>query len=69
MNYGVFLFYGPGQMLSKEAIEEFQSIYARTYGEKLSLAEATERATRLISFYKVVFGGPLTSQPKDLRDE
>ena len=56
-------------MLSKEAIEEFQMIYAQTYGEELSFAEAHEHATRLINFYKVIFGGPLPGQPKDLNDE
>lgn len=56
-------------MLSKEAIQEFQGIYLQTYGEELSFAEAAEQAHQLIRLYKIVFGCPLNSQPKDLKDE
>jgi len=56
-------------MLSKEAIKEFQSIYAQTFGEELSLEEATEHAMRLIRLYRVVFKCPLNNQPKDLNNE
>ena len=43
-------------MLSKQAIEEFQEIYLRTYGEELPLAEAAEQANRLVNLYKAVLG-------------
>ena len=56
-------------MLSKQAIEEFQEIYFKTYGEELSFVEATEQATQMIQLYKVVLGFPLNSQPKDLKNE
>jgi len=41
-------------MLSQEAIREFKTIYCSTYGIDLSIAEATELATHLIRFYKLV---------------
>ena len=56
-------------MLSKQAIEEFQEIYFKTYGEELSFAEAAQQATQMIQLYKVVLGLPFNSQPKDLKNE
>ena len=34
-------------MLSKQAIEEFQDIYLKTYGKELSFAEAAEQVSQL----------------------
>jgi len=39
---------------SKEDIEEFQDIYLKIYGEKLSIEDAEKQATILINFYKTV---------------
>jgi hypothetical protein len=56
-------------MLSKQAVEEFQEIYLKTYGEELSFAEATQQATQIIQLYKVVLGFPFNNQPKDFKNE
>ena len=52
-------------MLSQTAIEEFQEIYFKSYGEKLSLSEATTQAYRLLNLYKAVLGHPLNNQSND----
>lgn len=41
--------------LSKAAIEEFKRIYKEEFGEELSDQEATEKAQRLISFFKIIY--------------
>lgn len=41
-------------MLGKEAIEEFQAIYLKEFGKRLSIEEATEHATNLLRLYKSV---------------
>jgi hypothetical protein len=55
-------------MLTQKAIEEFQEIYLQTYGKKLSFAEATEQALRLIRFCKFALGYPIHSN-EDGKDE
>ena len=42
-------------MLSNQAIQEFQDLCEKRYGEKLSFEEAQSQAERLIRFYKVIF--------------
>jgi len=56
-------------MLSKQAIEEFQEIYLKTYGRELSFAEAAEQAHQFLRFFKFVIGYPLNYQTKDSKDE
>jgi hypothetical protein len=56
-------------MLSKQAIEEFQEIYLKTYGKELSLAEATAQAHQLIRFCKFALGFPLNFKTEDGKDE
>jgi hypothetical protein len=56
-------------MLTKQAIEEFQGIYFKTYGKELSFAEATEQAHQLIRFCKFALGYPLNYQTEDSKDE
>ena len=56
-------------MLSKQAIEEFQGIYLKTYGKELSFAEAAEQAHQMIRLFKFVLGYPLNNQTKDSKDE
>jgi len=41
-------------MLSKQAIEEFKEIYFNKFGQRLSIEEATKKATNLIRLYKSV---------------
>jgi len=42
-------------MLSNEAIKEFQEIYEKEYGKKLTWAEASDAAWRLHEFYRILF--------------
>ena len=56
-------------MLSKQAIEEFQEIYLKTYREELSLAEAAEQAHQMIRLFKFIFGYPLDDQTKGSNDD
>jgi len=43
-------------MLSVKAIKEYQDIYLKEFGRKLSFEEANEQALTLIRFYKMVLG-------------
>ena len=56
-------------MLSKQAIEEFQGIYLKTYGRELSLDDAAEQAHQLIRFCKFALGYPLNYKTEDTKDE
>ena len=56
-------------MLSKQAIEEFQDIYLKTYGRELSFDDAAEQAHQLIRFFKFALGYPLNYKTKDTKDE
>ena len=40
--------------LSESAIEEFRTIYRRTYGEDISVAEASEIGQRLLDFFDLL---------------
>jgi len=55
-------------MLTKQAIEEFQGIYFKTYGKELSFDDAAEQALRLIRFCKFALGYPIHSN-EDGKDE
>lgn len=44
-------------MLSKLAVEEFQKIYEKEFGIRLSMTEATEQASNLIRLFKSVLSG------------
>jgi len=52
-------------MLSKQAIEEFQDIYLKTYGKELSFDDAAEQAHQLIRFFKFALGYPLNYPVRD----
>lgn len=39
-------------MVSKEAVEEFQEVYLREYGRKLSYSQAEKQANNLLQLYK-----------------
>ena len=56
-------------MLSKQAIEEFQDIYLKTYGRELSFDDGAEQAHQLIRFFKFALGYPLTFKTEDKEDE
>ena len=56
-------------MLSKQAIEEFQEIYLKTYGSELSFDDAAEQAHQLIRFLKFALGYPLNYKTEDTKDE
>ena len=56
-------------MLSKQAIEEFQEIYLKTYGKELSFAEASEQAHQMISLFKFVLKHPSDSQAKNAEED
>ena len=43
-------------VLSKQAIEEFQEIYFKKYGLKLTFEEAAEQAAQVLRLYKAVLG-------------
>jgi hypothetical protein len=44
----------PPNQLSREAIEEFKSIYHEEFGETLSDDEVREIATRLLRFFGIL---------------
>lgn len=48
-------------MISKQAVEEFRTIYRNQYGKELSDTEATRMANNLIRVYKAVLR-PSTKQ-------
>ena len=41
-------------MITKEAIEEFQQIYFKEYGEALTFDEAAARAESFLRFFKAI---------------
>ena len=41
-------------MLSKQAIEEFQKIYLKEYGDALAFEEAAARAESFLRFFKAI---------------
>ena len=43
-------------ILPKEAIEEFKKLFKKRFKEELTDEEAYERATRLLDFYKLLYG-------------
>jgi len=51
-------------MLSKNAIKEFQNLYRKEFGIKLSEKEATKRASRLLGLYKAVYSDPSFDKTK-----
>ena len=42
-------------MLSKESIKEYQRIYKKQFGKKISEKEASEQGARLVEFFKVLY--------------
>ena len=45
-------------MLSDKSIQKFTNIYKRTFGEDLSDAEASRKATSILQIYLAVYGQP-----------
>ncbi len=52
-------------MLSEKAVQEFRDLYKSEFGIELSLEDATEKAYRLIGFYKAVFREPPANQENE----
>ena len=52
-------------MLSKQAIEEYKTIYRNQYGKELSLAEATKQANNLIRLYKTILSPLKNDTPQN----
>lgn len=48
-------------MLSKQALEEFRTIYLNQYGKELSCADAMKQANSLMSLYKTILS-PLNNE-------
>jgi len=44
-------------MLPQEAIQEFEELYEKRYGVKLSNEEASSRANNLFKLYKITYMG------------
>lgn len=43
---------------SPEAVEEFKTIYYQEFGIRLNNAEAIEKASRLLNFFKTIYRPP-----------
>ncbi|HEY4497471.1 MAG TPA: hypothetical protein VJC20_01795 [Candidatus Paceibacterota bacterium] len=56
-------------MLPKKAIEEFKKIYKKSYGVDLSDEEATDKANRLVNWYKAVYSDEKWTLPKNLNEK
>lgn len=41
-------------MLSKQAIEEYQKIFKKEFGQGITTAEAEEQRTRLLKFFELL---------------
>lgn len=44
-----------GNTLSKEAVEEFMRLYKKEYGEDISYDKASEKATKLLRLFKIIY--------------
>lgn len=55
--------------LSKEAIEEFQEIYAEEFGETISDEEAQEIGENLISLFRIIYRPIPNTDKQSLKDE
>ena len=51
-------------MISKEALEEFKTIWKKEFGEEISDEKALDKATRLLNLFKAVYK-PITKQEYD----
>ena len=49
-------------MLSRQAIEEFQAIYLKTYGKEISYSEAEVQAEQFLRLFKLVAVGGKVGQ-------
>lgn len=45
-------------MISKKAIIQFQNIYYKEFGKRISFPEATKQAINLLKLYKAVINNP-----------
>ena len=42
-------------LLSKKAVEEYQDIYFRVFGEHISFAEASSQGIKLLRLFKIIY--------------
>lgn len=42
-------------VLSKKAIEEYQEIYKKTFGEEISYERASEQGMKLLRLFKIIY--------------
>jgi len=52
---------------SKERILEFQRVFKKEYGKKLSFAEATEAANNLIGFFSLLLKIDMRENPQNYK--
>ena len=52
------------QQLSRQAIDEFKSIYQEEFGQNLSDDEVQEIALRLLHFFGILFQPPSDTNPE-----
>lgn len=50
--------------LSDKAIEEYQNIYFKEFGEQISKEEARKQGTSLVNLYKLIYK-PIPSDKKE----
>lgn len=69
----VSFFEGRLDMLSKEAIQQYQTIYKDLYGEDISEEKALETGTRLIELFKILLncgdGNQISNGDHSLKQE
>lgn len=51
-------------MLSEQAVREFQALYEKTYGKKISFEEALLQGERLVELMKIVYGSNINNLQK-----
>jgi len=53
--------------LPKEAVEEFQAIYEKEFGEKLGYAEASFKASKLVNLYQTIFSHKVNNSKEKVK--
>lgn len=51
-------------MLSPEAVMEFQRLFEKTYGRKITYDEALLQGTRLVELFRIVYGSSISKLQK-----
>lgn len=56
-------------MLSAQAIKGFKEIYRQEYGKLISDTEASEKATKLLNLFKIIYRPPRDEDGKEMENE